>query len=203
MARTRKIRPGHLLAQVLCKDPVKLEDGTLIGREVPFIELIEKFRNELPEIPGKRAGQEYKISGYIGDIRKYDFGVVHVRKNGRDIVTVQLVNVGEFNPITGQNDVKVPPPPPAEEHTAVEPKVPGKRGRPRKNLDVAPETVTQTQNDTEEEETNTETHSEDPTIGGSYPIDSDEVFVEYTPNTSSGCNLRDLPCEEIEQVMAA
>lgn len=194
MARIRKVRPGHKIAQVLCKDPVKLEDGTLIGREVPFAELIEMFAREYPEVPGQRADQSYKISGYIGDIRKYDFGIVHVRKNGKDIVSVQLVNVGEFNPVTGQNDVKIPPAPP-EEPKAVEPKVPGTRGRPRKV--VAPVTAPATE--TVVQETNNETQIEQPAIGESYPINSEEAFVVYEPSTPSGRKLRDLPDDVSDQ----
>lgn len=77
----RKIRPGHRIAQLMLHgEPVPVEDIMAMFHADPIL-----------------APTDYKIPGYIGDIRKYDQGVVKVVKNGRKVVSYQLLNFREFD----------------------------------------------------------------------------------------------------------
>lgn len=77
----RKIRPGHCIAQML-----------LSGEPVTKSAIEDMFLAN-PVL----APTLYKIPGYVGDIRKYDQGVVKVVKDGRKVVSYQLLNFREFD----------------------------------------------------------------------------------------------------------
>lgn len=83
MAHMRKVRPGNKLAQVL---------RTATGEYVSADYLRDMMEND-PRL----APTVYKLSGYIGDIRKYDMGVVRVRKSGRTALAYSLTNWYEFD----------------------------------------------------------------------------------------------------------
>ena len=77
----RKVRPGNRIAQMLLSgEPVSLTSIRAMFAADPML-----------------AKTEYKISGYVGDIRKYDQGVVKVVKDGRTVLTYQLLNAREFD----------------------------------------------------------------------------------------------------------
>jgi hypothetical protein len=84
----RKIRPGNRIAQILRqKDP-----DAEFGAPVTLDDIKAMFSND-PVL----SATTYKISGYVGDIRKYDQGVVRVVKNGRSVLSYQLMNWFEFD----------------------------------------------------------------------------------------------------------
>lgn len=84
----RKIRPGNRIAQILRqKDP-----DAEFGAPITLDDIRAMFSAD-PQL----APTIYKISGYVGDIRKYDQGVVRVVKNGRSVLSYQLMNWFEFD----------------------------------------------------------------------------------------------------------
>lgn len=91
--RVRRIRPGHKIAALLVAAQ---------GQPVPIACIKELMKND----PTLQA-TDYKLSGYVGDIRKYDLGVVRIVKEGRAVVSYQLMNFAEFNEF-GQN-IKLTP----------------------------------------------------------------------------------------------
>jgi hypothetical protein len=131
VAKARKIRPGHFLARILCQNPVLDENGKILhGREVPFVDLVAPFNEAFPETEERRS-QLYKLTNYLGDIVRYDDGQVVTKKKGREILTVQLVNVADFDPATGQNPSKAKM---VEEKVAATPA----EKKPRKNAKAVP-----------------------------------------------------------------
>lgn len=106
--QVRRIRPGHRIAQILLAAPPvtrfegdgldHLTDEELPRLPVPVATIAQMFADD-PRLNHQLA----KISGYVGDIRKYDDGIVRVQKEGRETVSYQIMNPHVFDPTTGQN----------------------------------------------------------------------------------------------------
>lgn len=86
--RVHKVRPGNKIAILL---------RAAQGQPVPIECIVELMKSD-----ATLSATEYKLSGYVGDIRKYDDGIVVPEKTGRKVISYLLRNYEEFNE-SGQN----------------------------------------------------------------------------------------------------